>query len=130
MLRLTLIVIGIVQLVLGVLFLAVPGTAAELFGLHPPAPVWATWLFAMMAARFLGYAYGMFVAARDPRTHVAWIDTMVIIQAIDWIATIAVLATGELTFRQVSTASFLPVLFIAGLLLWHPRRTAPPVPAR
>ena len=126
-LRITLTVIGVFQVLLGALFLAAPGFAAGLFGLTPPAPAWATWLFAMMAARFLGYGYGMFVAARDPRRHVAWIDTMIVIQAIDWIATIAWLATGELTFRQVSTASFAPILFIAGMLWWHPRRLAPAV---
>jgi hypothetical protein len=120
--RVTLYVIGVFQFVLGILFLAVPGTAADLFGLQPPAPPWATWLFAMMAARFLGYGYGMFVAARDPRTHVAWIDTMIVIQAIDWIATIGRLVHGDLSFRQVSTASFMPVLFIAGMLWFHPRR--------
>jgi hypothetical protein len=54
--RVTLVVIGIFQLVLGILFLAVPGTAADL------------------------------------------------------------------TFRQVSTASFAPLVFIAGMLWFHPRR--------
>jgi hypothetical protein len=122
--RFTLRVIGIFQLVLGALFLVVPGPAADLFGLTPPAPTWATWLFAMMGARFLGYGYGMFVAARDPARHVAWIDTMIVIQAIDWVATVGWLAAGELSLRQVSTASFMPLLFIAGLLWWHPRRRA------
>ena len=121
-LRLTLIVIGVFQLVLGILFLAAPGPTAELFGLTPDAPAWVHWLFAMMAARFLGYAYGMFVAARDPLRNTSWITSMVAVQAIDWIATVSFLARGDLTLHQVTTAAFMPVLFIGALLVWHPRR--------
>lgn len=121
-LRVTLITIGIFQLVLGVLFLAAPRETASLLGLTPAAPAWANWLFAMMAARFLGYAYGMFVAARDPRQHRTWIDTMIVIQAIDWLATLAYLTAGDVSLRQVSTASFMPALFIAALLRYRPRR--------
>ena len=121
-LRTTLIVIGIAQLVLGTLFLLAPGAAAELLGLQPVAPAWAHWLFAMMAARFLGYAYGMFAAARNPERMTSWINTMIAIQVIDWLATIAYLTAGDVTIRQVSTASFLPVLFVGALLWKHPRR--------
>ncbi len=127
-LRVTLLVIAGFQLVLGALFLVAPGATADLFGLAPDAPPWARWLFAMMAARFLGYAYGMVVAARDPLRHVSWIDSMIAVQAIDWIATLAVLAAGDLTLQQVSTAAFMPVLFISALLWWHPRRWAPVAP--
>jgi hypothetical protein len=124
-LRVTLITIGMFQLVLGALFLAAPRGTASLLGLAPAAPAWANWLFTMMAARFLGYAYGMFVAARDPQRHRTWIDTMIIIQAIDWTATLAYLATGDVSLRQVTTASFMPALFIAALLRYRPRRIPP-----
>jgi hypothetical protein len=117
-LRVTLIVIGIFQLLLGAAFLAAPAAAPHLLGMRPAAPAWANWLFAMMAGRFLGYAYGMFTAARAPREHRAWIDTMIVIQAIDWIATVAYLASGHLTFGQVTTAAFMPVIFIA-VLAWY-----------
>jgi hypothetical protein len=121
-LRICLVVIGVFQLVLGTLFLLVPGQAADLLGLHPAAPSWVNWLFAMMAARFLGYAYGMFTAARAPRVNVGWINTMIIIQAIDWAATIAYLTAGDVSLRQVTTAAFMPVVFIGALLWFHPRR--------
>lgn len=126
-LRIALVVIGAFQLVLGVLFLAIPATAAGWFGLTPAAPPWVHWLFAMMAVRFLGYAYGMFAAARRPAQHVGWIDTMIVIQAVDWVATLVFLAQGAVTLQQVSTAAFMPVLFIVALLVWHPRRLARPV---
>jgi hypothetical protein len=121
-LRITLTAIGFVQLALGTFFLLAPATAATMFGLEPDAPGWVNWLFAMMAARFLGYAYGMFRTARSPRPDPIWIDSMIAIQVIDWLATLGYLISGDVTLGQVTTASFLPVMFVAALLRWHPRR--------
>jgi hypothetical protein len=129
-LRITLVVVAAFQILLGLLFLCAPAGAPEALGLSPAAPPWARWLFAMMAARFLGYAYGMLVAARNPLGNVPWINAMIGIQAVDWVATLVYLASGDLTLGQVTTAAFMPVLFIAALLWWHPRRLrAPEVPA-
>lgn len=123
-LKLTLYVIAAFQAVLGAAFALAPSATAELFGLNPAAPGWVNWLFAMMGARFLGYAYGLVVAARDPASAVAWIDTMIAIQLIDWIATVAALPAGDVTLAQVSTAAVAPPIFV-GLLAWfHPRRHA------
>lgn len=123
-LRWTLLVIGAFQAVLGTAFLLAPGGTADLLGLSPGPAGWVRWLFAMMGARFLGYAYGMWVAARDPAASTSWIDSMIAIQAIDWIATCAALLAGDVTLQQVTTAAIAPLAFI-GLLLWfHPRRLA------
>lgn len=127
-LRITLVTIAVFQLALGLLFLLSPAGAATLFGLEPAAPAWARWLFAMMAARFLGYAYGMVLAARDPAGSLGWIDSMIGIQVVDWVATLAYLAAGDLTLAQVTTAAFMPVVFVAALVRWHPRRVVPLVP--
>ncbi len=116
-LRITLWVIGGFQLVLGAAFLLSPSGTAELLGLQPPAPASASWLIAMMAARFLGYGVGMIVAARNPAAHRLWIDTMIGIQTIDWTATMIYLLRGDLTLSQVSTAAVMPIVFVA-VLVW------------
>lgn len=121
-LRITLIVIGAFQLVLGGLFTLLPIQAAAFLGLEPVAPPWANWLLVMMGARFLGFAYGMALAARDPFRHVTWINAMIGIQAIDWLATLVHLVDGSMRLQQVGTASFMPVLFVVALLWLHPRR--------
>jgi hypothetical protein len=123
-LKLALALIGTFQLALGLVFLAAPARTAGILGLRPAAPGWANWLFAMMAGRFLGYAYGMFAAARRPERATTWIDTMIVIQAIDWIATLAHLVVGDVSLRQVTTASFMPALFVGALVWFHPRRLA------
>lgn len=119
--RVTLFVVAGFQFVLGAAFLVAPAKTAAMLGLAP-APGWTNWLFAMMAARFLGYGVGLVVAARDSRRHRVWIDTMIAIQLIDWIATAGHLVAGDVTLRQVTTAAFVPLL-LAGALTWFRPRS-------
>jgi hypothetical protein len=107
--------IALVQLVLGVGFLVAPASMASLLGLAV-TPDWANWMFGMMAARFLGFGYGMLIAARQVAGNVAWLRAMVGIQLIDWVVTMKYLVSGTVTLAQVNTASFLPLVFVA--LLW------------
>lgn len=116
-----LIVIGITQLVFGIIFTLIPAQFASLVELET-APIWVNWLFVMMGARFFGFAYGMFIASRNPYAHRHWIIGMVAVQALDWIGTVYYLLDGTLTLAQVSTASFLPLIFIAILLYRFPRQ--------
>ena len=116
LLRATLWVIAVIQFVLGTAFLAAPEQTANMLGLSV-APGWANWLFGMMAARFLGFGYGMVVAARNPDKARPWIKAMIAIQAIDWLVTLKYLSAGAVTLAQVSTASFLPVVFVVVLII-------------
>jgi len=113
--------IAVVQIVLGVAFLFAPDATGRMLGLAP-APDWTRWMFGMMAARFLGFGYGMVVAARDPHGSVTWIKAMIGIQAIDWVVTLYYVASGAVTLAQVSSASFLPVIFIVVLLSNFPQQ--------
>jgi len=121
-LRFVLRFIGVVQIFFGLLFVLAPSSTPALIGAQPDAPPWVNWLLVMSGARFLGYGYGMFVAARDPERHQSWITSMIAVQLIDWVATIGYLVAGDVTLHNVSTAAFLPPLFIAALAWWHPRR--------
>ena len=116
--------IGVVQLFFGVLFTFAPAAASVVLRLHPGSPGWVNWLFVMMGARFLGYGFGMFVAARDPLANLTWINTMIVIQVADWASTIGYLLVHDVSFGNVAPAAVLPVVFVAGLLRWHPRRLA------
>lgn len=122
LLKRTLVLIGVVQVVLGVVLL-VPGLAATLLDLDP-APGWVDWMLVMFGARALGFGYGMVLAARDPAAHPGWIRAMIGIQVIDWVGTIGYLLAGQVTLAQVTTAAFLPVVFVAVLLARFPRQPA------
>lgn len=121
MLSFTLRFIAVVQFVLGAGFLVAPEGMASLLGLAA-TPGWANWMFGMMAARFLAFGYGMLVAARDPAGNLSWLRSMVAIQLVDWAVTVKYLLAGAVTLAQVSTASFLPLVFVA-LLWWGWPRT-------
>ena len=117
-LNLTLQIIGFIQILLGLVFLLVPRQYAEFMNL-PVIPDWGLWLFAMMAARFIGYGIGMFAASRDPIKYQLWIDTMIGIQCIDWIATLVFLSMEKLTLADVTTAAILPPIFIIILMYYR-----------
>jgi hypothetical protein len=116
LLRSTAGLIGLIQALLGLVFLLAPSWFATMLGL-PPAPAWTGWILAMFGARALGFAYGMWLVMRDAVRHRAWIHAMIVIQALDWIATLAVVLRGVVTLAQVSTAAVLPIFFIAVLSL-------------
>jgi hypothetical protein len=122
-LRITLVFIGVVQLVLGAVFAFAPVQFGALLGL-PPVPPWARWMFAMFSARAFGFAFGMILAARDPVRRVGWIQAMIGVQALDWLSTMYFVLTGAVTLSQVASASFLPLIFIVMLTVFYPRRRA------
>jgi len=119
--RATVIVIAIVQGVLGAVFLLAPDAFARALAL-PAAPAWTHWIFAMFGARAIGFAYGMARALREPSVSRSWFVAMIGVQAIDWIGTLAALASGEIGLAQATTAPFLPVLFVAVLAFELRRR--------
>jgi hypothetical protein len=120
-LRITLVVIGIVQVFFGLPFVVAPGLYNLVLHL-PTAPAWTNWFFVMSGARFLAMAYGMFLAARDPVKHVGWINAMIAVQALDWLGTMYAIRTGAISFAQATDAPFLPLIFIAALVIWYPRK--------
>jgi hypothetical protein len=122
-LRITLIIIGVVQMFFGLPFVVAPGLYSVILHLSS-APSWTTWFFVMSGARFLAMGYGMFLAARDPIKHVAWINAMIGVQALDWLGTMYCLMIGAITLAQATDAPYLPILFISALLIWYPRGTA------
>jgi hypothetical protein len=123
-LSITLWIIAIFQFLLGAAFLFAPSATASALDLAT-APGWANWMFAMMGARFIGFGVGMVAAARNPSHHRLWIEIMIGIQAIDWLATLVYLAKDDVTLGQVTTAAFVPVLFVIALMRWRPRTSAP-----
>ncbi|WP_062301859.1 hypothetical protein [Demequina subtropica] len=121
LLRITLTVVIAFQLFFAVLLLAAPARFAEMLDL-PAAPAWTAFLFALFSARALGFAYGLALAIRDPFRHRSWIVAMIGVQAIDWIAAIATVASGVVALSQVSTASYMPLVFIVAMIGLFPRR--------
>ncbi len=120
----TLFFIATVQFILGLVLLLAPERFADSLG-FAVTPAWANWLFGQMAARAIGFGFGMVVAARHIEQARPWIWAMIVVQALDWLVTLKYLLAGAMSLGQVSTAPYFPILFIVLLLLTMPKtRTA------
>ena len=119
-LKTTAAVIAIAQFGLGLGYLLAPAAFNGMLGLTV-APAWTAWPFAMLGARFLALGFGMVLVVRDPFANRGWVQAMIAVQAIDWVGTMVYLLAGTVMLSQVATASFLPVVFIVGLVAGYPR---------
>ncbi len=126
-LQILLILIGIVQLVLGVLFLFVPQALMAWMRLTIPAAD-AGYILGMLAARFIAYGLGMFWCARAPEGNVFGINNMILIQAIDLAVGVYYTATGVIDLSSSAFPMFNAALFIVLLWLWRPKTGAQPAP--
>ena len=119
-LQITLVVVGIAQIFFGVAFTFAPAKFSAMLGLSP-APQWAYWMFSMFGARCFAFAYGMWLAMRNPIKNIHWIQAMIVVQIVDWLGTLYYLANGGITLAQVASASYLPLIFIILLVIFYPR---------
>ena len=101
-----LILIGVVQLVLGALFLFAPQM-----------------IMSMLAARFIALGIGMFWCARAPEQNLFWINNMILIQVIDLAVGIYYTTTGVVALSSSAFPMFNATLFIILLCLWRPQPT-------
>jgi hypothetical protein len=85
--------ISTIQIALGLLYLLAPQWLLAQMG-HSAAPADLVYPLAMLAARFLAYGAGLWIAAGAPQAHRLWIRLMVLVQLIDLGAGLAATATG------------------------------------
>jgi len=113
-------VIGVVQLVLGVLYLFIPVRFLEMQGLSTPLADNA-YPLGMLAARFLAYGVGMFFIANAPEKQLFWINNMILVQGLDLVVGIFYTATGIVNLSHSGFPMFNATLFIILLMLWRPK---------
>lgn len=120
--------IGVIQLVLGVLYLLAPQWLLARMG-HSPAPADLLYPLAMLAARFIAYGIGLCWAASAPQRHVPWLRLMALIQLIDLGAGVVATASGTVTlalsgFPMVNAVWITAVCLLAGRRTPGPQRLA------
>ncbi|MCA9968806.1 MAG: hypothetical protein KC425_01255 [Anaerolineales bacterium] len=121
--------IGVVQVVLGLLYLFMPLRFLALLGHSLPAADVA-YPLGMLAARFLAYGVGMFFIARAPEKHLFWINNMILVQAVDLAVGVFHTATGVVPLQLSAFPMFNATLFIILLTLWRPRTNTAVSPAQ
>jgi hypothetical protein len=113
-------IIGVVQLILGVLYLFIPMRFLAMMGQSVPQTDIA-YPLGMLAARFLAYGLGMLFIAREPEKQLFWINNMILIQALDLAVGVFYTATGILELSHSGFPMFNATLFIVLLTLWRPK---------
>ena len=108
--------IGVVQLVLGALYLFAPQFFVAWQGLSEIGQD-INYPLAMLAGRFLVYGVGMFVIASDPVRYRIWADGMIAIQMIDLAAGLFYTGMGVVLIEHSGLPMFNATLFIVGLTL-------------
>ncbi|MCA9926833.1 MAG: hypothetical protein KC419_00095 [Anaerolineales bacterium] len=115
-----LIIIGIVQIILGIFYLSAPLYFLLLMGHSTPAAD-IGYPLGMLAARFIAYGIGMFMIARAPEQSRFWINNMILIQVIDLAAGLFYTISGTVDLSLSAFPMFNATLFIILLWVWRPR---------
>ena len=116
-------VIGVVQLVLGLVYLFIPMQFLGMMG-HSIPQADIAYPLGMLAARFLAYGVGMLFIAREPEKQLFWINNMILIQAVDLAVGVFYTVTGIVGLSHSAFPMFNATLFIILLTLWRPKATA------
>lgn len=116
-----LMIVGVVQIVLGILYLVFPHEFLRSMGHTIPMDD-INYPFGMLAARFLAYGAGMFVIAKAPGEHRFWIANMVFVQLVDLGVGIFYTLNGTITFGLSGVPMFNAMLIASLLWIWRPKQ--------
>ena len=120
-LKVFLMVVGVVQIMLGILYLIFPHELLRLMG-HTVPMNDINYPLGMLATRFLAYGAGMFVIAKAPDEHRFWILNMVFIQVVDLAVGIFYTLNGTITLSLSGFPMFNAMLIATLLWIWRPLR--------
>ena len=113
-------IVGVIQIVLGILYLFTPGFLLASMG-HSIPPMDLDYPLAMLAARFIAYGIAFLLIAPNPGEYRLWINMMILIQGIDLSAGVFYTATGVVNLSVSGFPMFNAVWIILLLLLWRPK---------
>lgn len=119
-LKVLLVIVGLVQIILGLAYLFFPQAFLHWMG-HSPTPADINYPLGMLAARFLAYGLGMFVIARDPERHRFWIKNMVLVQGIDLSVGLFYTLSGIVSLHLSAFPMFNAIAIAVLLWLWRPK---------
>lgn len=119
MIRFGLRLVGTVQLVLGMAYLVAPGLLLHKMGHTAPAPD-LYYPLGMLAARFLAYGTGFWIASKAPEDNLLWIRLMALIQAIDLSVGLLYTINGTVPWTLSAFPMFNAVWIFLMCALWKP----------
>jgi hypothetical protein len=121
-LKVLLVIVGVVQIVLGMLYLIFPHEFLRSMGHTVPMDD-INYPLGMLAARFLAYGVGLFVIVKAPSEHRFWILNMVFIQLIDLAVGIFYTLNGTISLTLSGFPMFNAILIASLLWIWRPQKS-------
>jgi len=115
------VVIGVVQILLGLATLLFPTGFFYWMGLQTP-PSDNRYMIGMLAARFLAFGVGFLAASRSPQRHALWIAIMAAVQAVDLGVGVWYTLIGSTTVTVTAFPMFNATIFFLLLTIWGPWR--------
>ena len=98
-------VVGMIQIVLGVLYLFAPAFILDAMG-HTIPKSDIFYPLGMLSARFISYGIAFIYISSEPMKHILWIRFMILIQAIDLAVGIFYTVTGVISLELSGFAMF------------------------
>lgn len=122
-LRVVLGIVGITQVIFGLTELLVPAQFHQFVG-YSQIPPWAIFTSRLGSVRFLALAFGIYLAIRDPRKHIAWIQVMIFVHAMDFLIAVCAWTSTlcpTIPFMRSAIPLWLPLLLVALLIVFYPK---------
>jgi len=104
-LKILLRVVGVIQIILGILYLIIPEVILQKLG-HTIPQTDIFYVLGMLASRFIAYGLAFIYISNEPLKHVLWVYFMIIIQIIDLCVGIFYTTTGVVTLELSGFAMF------------------------
>ncbi len=120
MFRLGLRVIGTLQLILGLAYLLVPNLILQQMGHSNPAQD-LLYPLGMLAARFIAYGVGFWLASKDVEKNMLLIRLMALIQAIDFGVGVFYTASGVVPLSLSGFPMFNAIWIFLLCAFWKPK---------
>jgi len=114
-------VVGVLQIVLGLLYLFAPTFILTAMGHTVPAPD-IFYPLAMLSSRFIAYGIAIIYISSKPIEHKLWIYFMIMIQIIDLSGGIFYTATGVVALTLSGFSMFNATVIIILMTLWAPKK--------
>ena len=98
-------VVGVIQIILGLMYLFAPAFMLSSMG-HSVPQSDIFYPLGMLASRFIAYGIAFIYISKTAMEHKLWINFMILIQAIDLFAGVFYTATGVVTLELSGFAMF------------------------
>ena len=122
-LKVVLIVVGVVEILLGLSLLVVPDQVADMAGVDEVSG-YTAYVMASLGICLIVASVFLIIAARDPLRHINWVEFAIAWFILGAVGGLFSIVRGNVEFGHVGTQIIMDAVFGAALLIVYPYRLA------